>query len=257
MTGPLPPGLMHKPRPWVMAHRGNRVACPENTLPAFRRAFDEGADLLETDLQLTADGVFVCLHDATVDRTTNGTGEVARMSLEQLKLLSADCGRPEFAGETVPTLAEAAAILPQSVLLALELKSDRFLEAEVVERLLSEQQSLGIHTRCAVLSFSQARLRAVRRAAPEIPIGWITLTKLIPRAGFELLGPFWPLVLLNPLYVRLAHRKDQIVCPLDPLPDRRLSLYLSLGCDAVLSDDPGRTRAKLARLRRNPSRPNL
>jgi glycerophosphoryl diester phosphodiesterase len=240
-----------------MAHRGNRLACPENTLPAFQRAFAEGADLLETDLQLTADGMFVCLHDATVDRTTNGNGEVAGMTLAQLKRLSADCGRPEYAGETVPTLAEAAAVLPQDVLLALELKSDRFLEPEVVGRLLSELDSLGIRERCAVLSFSAPRLLAVRRRAPEIPIGWITLTKVMPRAGFELLGPFWPLVLLNPFYVRLAHRIGQIVCPLDPLPDRRLSLYLRLGCDAVLSDDPGRTRAELTRLRRRPSQPNL
>ena len=64
-------------KPYVMAHRGNRVACPENTLAAFRRALADGADILETDLHVAADGQFVCIHDGTLDRTTNGRGLVA------------------------------------------------------------------------------------------------------------------------------------------------------------------------------------
>ena len=68
-----------------------------------------------------------------------------------------------------------------------------------------------------------------------------------PRNGFELSGPFWPLLLLNPLYVWLAHRKGQLVCPLDPAPERRLPLYRLLGCDAVLSDDPEKTLRALRR----------
>jgi len=95
-----------------MAHRGNRVACPENTLAAFRRALDDGADIIETDLHVTADGEFVCIHDATVNRTTDGRGPVAGMTLAQLKALSALCGRQEFEQERIPTLAELAALLP-------------------------------------------------------------------------------------------------------------------------------------------------
>jgi glycerophosphoryl diester phosphodiesterase len=63
-----------------------------------------------------------------------------------------------------------------------------------------------------------------------------------------MLGPFWPLLLANPLYVRLAHAQGQLVCPLDPNPDARLGLYRRLGCDAVLSDDPGATTLALGRL---------
>jgi glycerophosphoryl diester phosphodiesterase len=244
----LPPALTGKPRPWLMAHRGNRRACPENTLAAFRHAFADGADLLETDLQLTADGEFVCIHDATVDRTTNGSGEVSAMTLRQLQSLRADCGRPEFAGERVPTLAEAADCLPKDVLLALELKSDRFLDPAVAERLIAELGALGVRDRCAVLSFSRARLQTVRTAAEDLPVGWITLSRPWPPAGFDLLGPAWPLLFVNPLYAVLAHRRGQIVCPLDPQPDVRLGFYRRLGCDAVLSDDPGVTRAALDRL---------
>ncbi len=251
MRRQLPPALTGKPRPWLMAHRGNRRACPENTLAAFRRAFADGADLLETDLQLTADGEFVCLHDGTVDRTTSGRGAVSAMTLRQLRSLSADCGRPEFAGERVPTLADAADCLPNDVLLALELKSDRFLEPAVASRLAAELQALGVRDRCALLSFSRARLQTVQRAAQELPTGWITLSQPWPPAGPELLGPLWPLLIVNPLYAALAHRRGQIVCPLDPQPDKRLRLYRRLGCDAVLSDDPGTTRAALDRLPRS------
>lgn len=230
-----------------MAHRGNRVACPENTLAAFQRAIDEGADILETDLHLTADGVFACIHDATVDRTTGGSGPVASMTLEELKSLSASYGRPEFAAERVPTLAELAALLPPGVALALELKSDRFLEPEVCQALAAELNHAGIRARVVALSFSLPRIQALQAVAPDIPIGWITLSRPWPLRGVQMLGPLWPLLLANPLYVRLAHAQGQVVCPLDPNPDARLGLYRRLGCDAVLSDDPGATAQALGR----------
>jgi glycerophosphoryl diester phosphodiesterase len=246
---PQPPTLHipGKPKPYLLAHRGNRVRCPENTLAAFRQALADGADALETDLHLTSDGVFVCIHDAMVDRTTDGQGPVANLTLAELKRLSASYGRPEFQTERVPTLAEVTAILPADVALALELKTDRFLEPEICQRLVNELTAAGVRNRIVVLSFSLARVQAVQRAAPDLPIGWITLSRAWPVDGVHLLGPLWPLLLLNPLYPWLAHRRGQLVAPLDPLPDRRLWLYKLLRCDAVLSDDPASTRAALGR----------
>jgi glycerophosphoryl diester phosphodiesterase len=240
--------LPGKEKPYLMAHRGNRIACPENTLAAFQRALDEGADILETDLHLTADGVFVCIHDATVDRTTDGTGPVADMTLDRLKALSASYGRPEFASERVPTLAELSALLPADIALALELKTDRFLEPEVCRNLVAELDRTGIRDQAVILSFSLARIQAVQAVAADLPIGWITLSRPWPRRDAQVLGPLWPLLLLNPFYVYLAHRKGQLVCPLDPNPDSRLRLYLRLGCDAILSDDPGATALALKHL---------
>ena len=256
MSAPTPLVLHGRAKPYVMAHRGNRVACPENTLVAFRRAIADGADILETDLHLSADQVFVCIHDATVDRTTDGHGPVANMTLAELKRLSASCGRPDFREERIPTLAEVAAVLPADVALALELKTDRFLEDDVCRRLASELAQVGVRSRTAVLSFSWPRLSALRAAAPDIPAGWITLSRAWPPSGVQLLGPFWPLLLLNPLYVALAHRRSQIVCPLDPGPDSRLWLYRWLRCDAVLTDDPESTCRALGRPRRGPAEAN-
>jgi glycerophosphoryl diester phosphodiesterase len=234
-------------KPYVLAHRGNRVLCPENTLASFRQAIQDGADILETDLHLSADGVFMCIHDATVDRTTDGSGTVAGMSLAELKRLSAAYGRPEFQAERIPTLAEVAGLLPADVALALELKTDRFLEPEICRRLAAELDELGIRDCSVVLSFSLARIQAVQAVAPDIPVGWITLSRAWPRRGVQLLGPLWPLLVLNPFYPWLAHRSGQLVCPLDPAPDGRLWLYRGIGCDAVLTDDPGSTCRALNR----------
>lgn len=245
--------LPGRPKPYVMAHRGNRAACPENTLAAFRRAFADGADVLETDLHLTRDGVFICIHDATVDRTTNGHGAVAEMTLGELKRLSASYGRPEFASERIPALAEAAALLPPDRALALELKTDRFLEPAVCRRLADELGALGVRARTVALSFNPQRLRALRAAAPDIPLGYITTGDPLPLNDAALFGPFWPLLLINPFYCLIAHARGSLVCPLDPTPDSRLWLYRLLGCDAVLSDAPAATLTALGRKR--PVRP--
>ncbi|HEX2979480.1 MAG TPA: glycerophosphodiester phosphodiesterase [Anaerolineaceae bacterium] len=234
-------------KPYVMAHRGNRTACPENTLASFRRAYADGADILETDLHLSADGVFMCIHDATVDRTTDGSGPVAEKTLAELKSLDASGGRVGFAGERIPTLQETAHSLPADVALALELKSDRFLDAEVCRRLATVLDETGIRARTVVLSFSLARVRAVQAAAPDVAAGWITASGYRPIGGVQLLGPYWPLLLANPLYVAVAHARGQLVCPLDPAPERRLWLYRLLGCDAVLTDDPEKTVRVLGR----------
>lgn len=239
--------LPSRTKPYVMAHRGNRVACPENTLAAFRRAFAEGADVLETDLHLTRDGVFVCIHDPTVDRTTDGRGAVAEMTLSEVKRLSASYGRPEFASERVPALAEAAALLPPDRALALELKTDRFLEPAVCRQLADELSALGVRGRVVVLSFKAARVRAVHAVAPDIPAGYITASNPLPLSDAALFGPFWPLLLVNPFYCLLAHARGRLVCPLDSTPDARLWLYRLLGCDAVLTDDPAATLKALGR----------
>jgi glycerophosphoryl diester phosphodiesterase len=231
-----------------MAHRGNRVLCPETTLASFTKAFEEGTDILETDLHLSADGVFMCIHDATVDRTTDGSGAVAEKTLAELKSLSASYRFNGFKRERIPTLAETTSILPAGVGLALELKTDRFLEPEVCARLVAELRDAGVLSRTIVLSFSLPRLQTVQAVEPAIPMGWITMAKLSPHADPEVLGPFWPAVFLNPFYVRRAHQRGQLVCPLDPTPDSRLWYYKWLGCDAIVTDNPGATLQAMRRI---------
>jgi glycerophosphoryl diester phosphodiesterase len=91
----------------AVAHRGLSPGVPENTLAAFRQSIARGIDVIELDLRGTADREVVVMHDETVDRTTNGSGEVARMTLRQLKALDAGgYADRRFRGERIPTYAE-------------------------------------------------------------------------------------------------------------------------------------------------------
>ena len=89
-----------------------------------------------------------------------------------------------------------------------------------------------------IISFSLERLQAVQAVDPNILAGWITMTGLRPIEGVQLLGPFWPLLLLNPFYVRRARQRGQVACPLDSHAEKRMWLYRLFNCDALMSDDP-------------------
>jgi glycerophosphoryl diester phosphodiesterase len=233
--------LKNKPKPYIMAHRGNQVECPENTLAAFKHAIDDGANIIETDIQLTADNEFVCIHDTTIDRTTNGNGRVSEMTLANLKNYSASYSRDEFKSERIPTLAELANLLPNDVVLALELKSDRFKKPDTCKKLVTELDRAGIRNRTVVLSYSITRLNTILAVAPDIVTGLISIFNPLLYLKPQLLGPFWPLLLINPFYTYLAHKRSQVVCPFDTKPEKRLWLYRWLRCDAVLTNDPGKT----------------
>ena len=78
-------------RPWIIGHRGVPGEAPENTLGSFELAISQGADLIETDLHLSADGQLVVIHDDTVDRTSDGTGRVGDLSIDELRAVAQIC----------------------------------------------------------------------------------------------------------------------------------------------------------------------
>jgi glycerophosphoryl diester phosphodiesterase len=113
------------PERGVCAHRGACSSHPENTLAAFREAIRLGVHQIEFDVRLTRDGQCVLMHDPTVDRTTNGRGKVADLTLEEVRRLDAGSKKaPCFAGEKVPTLREALAIMPVNIWLNVHAYSD-------------------------------------------------------------------------------------------------------------------------------------
>ena len=131
--------------------------------------------------------------------------------------------------------------------LHLELKTDRFLEPDVAGELSRSLAQWGVADRTVVISFHLERVLAVKRADPDLPGGFITAKRWTPDVPVELVGPYWPLLIANPFYTWWAHRRGMLVAPLDAAPDRRLWLYRLLGCDAILTDDPGSTRRLLGR----------
>jgi glycerophosphoryl diester phosphodiesterase len=248
------PGRLVLPRPrsggpfLVTAHRGNRIHCPENSLAGFRRAIDDGADLLEADLRPTADGRFVCFHDATLGRTSDGRGAVEQQSLAELAAVRLRMGQRVWPSEHIPTLEEVAVLCPDDVYLALELKSHQFRKEAMCAALLSVIEQTGMRRRVILLSFHARHLNTMASVAPDIPSGIVSFRPW-PHGQFDLLGPVMIALRLNPGLVRSAHRRGQVVCPLDATPDSRLRLYRRLGVDAVLSDDPGRTISAALQLR--------
>lgn len=151
----------------IVAHRGAAAFAPENTLAAFHLAIGLDVDFVETDVQLTADGVPVLMHDPDVDRTTNGTGPLAAHTFEQLRALDAGSWfSPEFAGQLVPTLDEFLDLLvPAPTRALIELKGDW--PVEQVSAVIDELRERHLSTRVVLASFDRVALEAVRELAPE------------------------------------------------------------------------------------------
>jgi len=161
--------------PWggICAHRGGGALFPENTVPALQEAVRRGVQMVEFDLALTRDGELVLMHDRTVDRTTDGKGRVSDLTLAQLKQLDASAKKgPRFAGTRVPTLAEALAVLPRTVWLNFDLKSDgRFggKDDEVARRVAELVVAQGRRHQ-AVLAVRVEGAAALRRSFPGVLI---------------------------------------------------------------------------------------
>ena len=159
----------------VIGHRGAAARAPENTLAGLRRARELGAVWVEFDVMLTVDRVPVLIHDETLERATTGRGEVARHTAAEIRALDAGGWfAPEFAGERVPTLAEAVALLSELGLSAnVEIKPAAGHEeatGEVVARQLAALWP-GDGPRLLLSSFARAALSAAALAAPSIPRG--------------------------------------------------------------------------------------
>lgn len=151
----------------IISHRGAAAIAPENTLRAMQVAFEQDVEFVETDVQLTADGVPILMHDPTLDRTTNGSGAVAAHTLAEIKALDAGSWfGAEFAGETVPTLEEFVEVLEPTTTRALvELKG--IWQPEQVETLVEFLRSHYLVNRVALQSFEVPTLEMLRETAPE------------------------------------------------------------------------------------------
>lgn len=143
-----------------IGHRGAAGLEPENTLRSFHRAVVEGANAIELDLRLTRDGSLVVLHDVTVDRTTDGSGPVAGMTLDEIRQLDAGLG------ERIPTVEE--------VLEAIELPIYAEIKAiEAAEPLAALIDRRGLTGQVIPISFAPAALRRVKLSLPNLPVGLI------------------------------------------------------------------------------------
>jgi glycerophosphoryl diester phosphodiesterase len=161
-----------------VAHRGYAAVAPENTLPALAAAARTGADFVEFDVRTTADGVPVVIHDRTVDRTTDGTGRVADLTLD--RVLERDAGSwfsPAYAGVRVPQLSQVLdLLLPADTQLLLEIKPPATIDQ--VKAVVAQVAERDLDDRTVVQSFDPQILHLTAEVAPELRRGLL-------RNGFD------------------------------------------------------------------------
>ena len=262
-------------RPRVIAHRGASADVPEHTLAAYTKAIDDGADGLECDVRLTRDGVLVCVHDRTVDRTSTGRGPVSTLELSDLAELDfgnwreptgegAEAAAPWEAPDrdqtgvvTLERLLQVVEASPRPLELAIETKHPTryagLVESTLIA-LLSRYGMLAGRHRVRVMSFAVIGLRRSRALAPELPT--VYLTKRVPlrlRDGklpncADIAGPSLAALQVMPEWVDRVHEhgSEVHVWTVDEPAD--LTWVTDLGVDAVITNRPAAAQAQLEAL---------
>lgn len=226
-----------------LAHRGARADAPENTLPAFRTAMELGADGVELDVQLSADGHLFVLHDIPLETTTSGQGPATRLTMEALKRLDAGSHfGPEWAGTQIPTLDEVFDTLPEDAFVNIELKrySVRNDGLEEATRAFIERRNVA--DRVIVSSFNPIILHRLRDA--RFPLGLLYASGMPPGLSWGEARHFLRIEALHP-----HHSQVRRPLPLLPLncwtvnESAEMVRLLNLGVAAIITDYPGRLAA--------------
>jgi len=236
-------------RPWVIAHRGASGQAPENTMASFRRAAALGATFIETDLRLSHDARFVAMHDATLDRTTNGRGLVRDFTLAQLRELDAGSWfAPEFASERIPAIEEIFAFARESdVVFYLEIKHEGTwgIHHAMAEALRTAKEV----ARCVVISFDAGTLENLRRLDATLMTG-LLFEKHVPNAiekaqsiGARQILPRADLVTRE--LVDEAHRASMQVAAWTVNEPEQLRALMALGVNGIITDYPNRLCAEI------------
>ena len=247
------------PFPVVCAHRGDSAHNPENTLPAFMSAAELGVDRSESDVHLTPDEQCLSWHDSTLDRMSNGTGNISDYTLIELKQLDAaysftppgDSGYPfRGRGITIPSLAETLEALPD-MRFNLDLKGTSL---RLAKRFVEVVEQFHAHERILGASFHYRQLHRLRRMAPSLVTSFSspearTLIGLHKAGLLKHIFPFKGLTLQVPEIhgnvrivttdlIKLLHEKGISiqVWTINAEPD--MQRLLDMGVDGILTDDP-------------------
>jgi glycerophosphoryl diester phosphodiesterase len=225
----------------TIAHRGASRYAPENTIEAFLKAFEQGADTVELDVRLTADGQLVVMHDAEVDRTTDGHGAVRDLTLAQLKKLDAGAWfNPRYKGATIPTLAEALrAIKRRDGAVLVEIKTP---ESALVPMLVANCiRAENMHNAASVISFHTTPLNVIKKYSPNLRLGHLVFPH------HHQLHQSWPsayhLALgfggrLDRDVIGSLHRQGHTVYAWTINSANDMVRLMSDGIDGIITDDP-------------------
>lgn len=239
-------GFLERATVLTIAHRGASRDAPPNTLAAFRAALVIGADGIELDVHLSADGVPVVIHDFSVDATTDGQGQVADLTVAQLKRLDAGMRfDPAFAGERVPLLEEVLDIVGDRTLTNIELKSRSLRDSSLEEAVLSLLERHGRRHNILLSSFNPFALRRAKRIDPGIATALIHSPSLPLPLRMAWLAPLAPHEVRHPehtmvdaKYVAWAGKRGYRVNTWTVDERQEMRRLIALGVDGIITNVP-------------------
>jgi glycerophosphoryl diester phosphodiesterase len=231
--------------PIILAHRGSSAYAPENTLAAFELAVQQGAQAIELDAKLSADGHVIVIHDQSVDRTTDGAGKVAEMTLSAMREMDAGSSFSEkFRGERIPNLDEVFEAVGKRILINVELTNYTTPFDVLVPKVVELVRRHALEKRVLFSSFFPYNLRRARRLLPEVPRGlltwagwmgawWRTFSWLAP---YQALHPYTTSV--NARLVQRFHAAGRRVHAWTVNDEVEMRRLFALGVDGIFTDDP-------------------
>jgi len=165
----------------IIAHRGASSYAPENTLPAFQKAIEQGADAIELDVRCTKDGIPIVCHDATINRTSNGKGYLHNMTLDELKSYRFfHTFKKRYPQVTIPTLEEVLLFLrTENITLHLEIKQGPHIDRTIEQKIVSLIYKYDFEERCIYSSFDHYSLVRVHKLDPRAKLGFLLHMNLI------------------------------------------------------------------------------
>ena len=237
--------------PQVWAHRGASASCPENTLDAFRRAVEVSADGIELDVQRSADGRLVVIHDETLDRTTSGSGRVVDLVWDDIRAVDASNGQDGFSSR-IPLLDEVLELLaPTTMMLNVELKNSVELYPGMDLQVVEAVRAAGMTERVILSSFNHVSLAQTHESDLGLPLGLLygeplwRMDEYATRFGAQSVHPYYRF-LFEPGVVdrfKAAGLAINTWTVDDPEALRRLA---DLEVDAVICNDPAAALALYA-----------
>jgi glycerophosphoryl diester phosphodiesterase len=233
------------PSPVVVAHRGDKAYAPENTISAFEQAAEKGADAIEFDVKLSADNQVIVLHDQTVDRTTNGIGNAAKLPLAVLQELDAGVQFPgHFPGEKIPALEDVFETVGKRIFMNIELTNYSTPNDALVLKVVELVKKHGLQSRVLFSSFFARNLQKARLLLPGVPRGLLALPGLTGlwsrtfgwRGNYAALNPFRTDV--NARLVDRIHAAGKLVNAWTVTAEEDVRRIIGLGVDGIITDDP-------------------
>jgi glycerophosphoryl diester phosphodiesterase len=244
-------------RPTVFAHRGSSAYAPENTLAAFELAFEQGADGIELDAKLSADGQVVVIHDDTVDRTTDGTGRVKSLTLAEIKRLDAGSKfPPKFMPQKIPILEEVFRAVGDKLFINVEVTNYASPLDDLPERVATLIKEFHLESSVIISSFNFIALCKIRALLTELPLGLLTFsgtTKALYRAKIVRWNPLLalhpPVGETTPELVRAIQSKGSRVHVYTVNQPQEMQRMFEMGVDGIFTDDPILALKELAEFR--------